>query len=69
MSRSDVFPADLAASRYPVPVTPWQRGFEDARYAHIYANPYRVGSDAWWEYDRGFQHAVRQAKREERQHG
>ena len=42
--------------------TPYQRGFEDARYNRIYANPYRLGSIAWRAYDAGCADARREGR-------
>ncbi len=43
-------------------VSPYRAGFEDCLYAQVYANPYRVGSVRWHQYDRGNEDARRQAK-------
>lgn len=40
-----------------VRVTPYQRGFEDYAYGRVYANPYRVGTPRWVEYERGSEDA------------
>ena len=42
--------------------TPYQRGFEDSAYSRIYANPYPLGSAAWWAYEAGCQDARRQGR-------
>ncbi len=44
-------------------VTPYQAGYEDARYDHEYHNPYRPGTQAYTDYDRGVQDAGRQTAR------
>lgn len=35
------------------PASPYTRGWEDCRYAAIYANPFAVGTAAWAAYNRG----------------
>jgi hypothetical protein len=52
--------------RFATPVTPYRRGFEDAVYHYVYANPYPPGSDPHTAYHAGNQDA-RQAIRTERQ--
>lgn len=47
--------------------TPYQRGFEDVGYDHIYANPYPIGGAKWQAYERGAQDA--RAMREGRERG
>lgn len=49
------------AWRCQLPASPYRRGFEDTRYNHIYANPYRPGSPAWHKYDAGNQDARKDA--------
>jgi hypothetical protein len=45
--------------RFPVPVTPYRRGFEDTLYDRVYANPYAAGTTAYEQYRRGNQDARR----------
>lgn len=40
------------------PLTPYRRGWDDARYQHIYDNPYRTGCALWHEYDQGHQDGI-----------
>lgn len=56
-----------AAWRCQLPATPYQRGFEDAVYGRIYANPYRVASDQWRQYEAGSQDARAQGRKERTQ--
>lgn len=51
--------------QFATPVTPYQRGFDNATYCSIYLNVFDVGSAEWRCYDEGFMDAtaLRQQKR------
>jgi hypothetical protein len=51
--------------RFATPVTPYQRGWEDTTYEHVFAPPFPVGSVEWRQYDAGSADA-RQAQRQGR---
>lgn len=38
-------------------ITPYQAGFEDARYGRQHANPFRFGTSSWRKYEMGSQDA------------
>lgn len=44
--------------RFASPITPWQRGCEDAAYEQTYANPYPRGTADWSNYDAAFRQAT-----------
>ena len=54
--------------RCELPATPYQRGFDDCRYSHVYANPYDVGTLAWQQYCNGNQDARTAQHAERTQH-
>lgn len=45
--------------RFAAPVTPYRRGFEDALYERVYANPFAPHSEESRRYDAGNQDARR----------
>ena len=50
----------VGPQRSAIPMTPYQRGFDDATYQRVYANPFQVGSTAAHKYEEGHADARRQ---------
>lgn len=47
----------VGPQRSAVPMTPYQRGFDDAAYQRVFANPFAVGSVEARKYEQGHQDA------------
>ena len=58
-------PDDAPATAFaPCPVGAYNRGLEDRRYDGCYYNPYDRGTVAWWDYQKGFDDAKKEAREE-----
>ena len=58
-------PDDAPASAFaPSPVGAYRRGLEDRRYDGCYFNAYQRGTVDWWEYQKGWEDAKKEARSE-----
>lgn len=63
VSSASSLTAAIATYRGCRPVTPYQAGFEDARYEGEYHNPYRAGTTAYANYEQGIQDGNRERRK------